>query len=122
MRRLLTAGIGTAALVLGVAAPAVASDKTLTGDSAYDDGKYRGIWEDAYDNLCARSLGPDPALVKIEPADGSGPSFQIKDPSGGGRTCTGNLSIPEDEMYWMTVYHDRRPQPLHQVAYGNFWT
>ncbi|WP_130387078.1 hypothetical protein [Kribbella sp. VKM Ac-2569] len=44
------------------------------------------------------------AVAQIRPADGVGPTFSITDTSvGDGCRSTGNLSIPEDERYILTL-------------------
>lgn len=104
-RAAFASGVGSL-VVIAVAGPAAANDLTLNWQSPSDSRlTARGIWDDSADNLCARGTWWT-ARVVIRPVDGTGPTFTIDDspnPPDQTRTCTGNLSIPEDELYRMEV-------------------
>lgn len=71
-----------------------------------------GHWDDSLDKLCVRHwAGVDSftAKVTITPIDYPGdPTFSKTDVGGDNTSsCTGNLSIPEDHLYRMTVTDGR---------------
>ena len=99
-RLLVTAAL--AASLSGVAAvPAVASDQSIDFYGAH------ATYDDLTDTLCVRADNDFPGLVDyaigyIERPDGS--IFASKfDYEGNGWSCTGNLSIPEDRLYYLRV-------------------
>lgn len=121
--RLGTAALIASGLVWTTVAPAIANDLHLAIDS-----KYHGDWDDLVDTLCARMEPPggDPVAevrVHIAPVDGTGPSFLIADTtSGNGPNCTANLSIPEDELYRMTVIAAKFDGTTWKSKTGTFYT
>ena len=97
------AAAGLAAVTVAVsAAPAMANDKELTL-SYLGAIRARANWYDGTDTLCVKALNPlniDTAHAWITPADGVGKRFDAVDLTDtSGNWCTGNLSIPEDELY-----------------------
>jgi hypothetical protein len=103
MRVRTIAGIagGTAVLMCATVLPAAANNVDFVV------GPHHGIWRDATDQLGACLGGTGTyyqAVVTIRPADGVGPKFSLTDYTvGDGCKYTGNLSIPEDERYVMTL-------------------
>jgi hypothetical protein len=118
-----------ALLAVGVlvasAAPASANDATLT--VSYGGVlRARATWDDLTDNLCVTALGGDGvniATVTIRPANGVGNTYKMSDltDTSGGR-CTGNLSIPEDRAYVMTLRWDSESGVLRTAGPKNFYT
>lgn len=112
MRKRLGAVICTSAVAATVmiAGPAFANDYSAEFNPTSGPNLGRGTWDDLTDNLCAKSYVGPPSqtkiVVKIAPTPGeSGGPFQVTDTgnSSGTQTCTGNLSIPEDQLYRMTI-------------------
>lgn len=88
--------------LFGPATAAFANDVTLCASTACSGSwAVKGTWDDSIDTLCGKSTGVA-AAVKIEPVDGTGPTASVG--VAGDRKCTGNLSVPEDELYRMTIY------------------
>lgn len=102
----LTAGVSLAAIgfLAGSVGPALANDYSRAITGSYGTAVV-GFWDDSIDTLCVRTYLPIAGQVNITPNDGSGPSFYARDAnsSDSNRVCTGNLSIPEDELYKMTL-------------------
>lgn len=123
-RPLLAAGVA-ATTVLTTAPPALAADATHTVSW---DGAVRGraTWTDLVDTLCVKAVNPtgiDVATATIRPADGTGKTFQVSDHTDtSGQTCTGNLSIPEDERYLLTVQWDSQSGVRRTSAPLAFYT
>jgi hypothetical protein len=125
-RRVMAAAAAAAAIV-ATAGPASANDATFSGSLYGYPAK--GQWIDHLDTLCAKAdYTPETgtAIVKITPVGHNGPSFVVRDRSNdSSRTCTGNLSIPEDKKYRMTVvYRDEwHDLPFSgTVASGTFYS
>lgn len=106
MRPRTIAGIvaGAALLTCATVLPAAANDVTLKG--GFRGQGSTSYWKDKSDTLIA-CLGGGAAfrraVAHIRPASGKGPSFSITDGLGRGCTSTGNLNIPEDRRYVMTL-------------------
>ncbi len=119
MKKTLTLGIAAVAVASAssfIAAPAFANDITVNTAAGY------GSWDDSNDNLCANDSRVDgyDVRAKIVPQSGSRSTFQIKDVGvNDGRTCTGNLSIPEDQSYVLQVI---RTDTLAVLASQQFYT
>ncbi|GAA1809324.1 hypothetical protein GCM10009795_063360 [Nocardioides hankookensis] len=93
--------LGSAVLVAATMAPAEANDESISFHGA------TARYLDATDQLCANAVDDystfeDYAIAYIENAAGD-VVFSQSDSEGGGRTCTGNLSIPEDRVYYLRV-------------------
>lgn len=104
----LTAGSSLAAVVAVIvsASPALANDFTGTYIDSADRVAARGYWDDSIDTLCARDYldSHDWSEAQIVPVNGVGTTFTVRDqPGDSARTCTGNLSLPEDKQYRMVV-------------------
>jgi hypothetical protein len=100
--------IGAVTLTSATALPAAANDVDLAvGYPGQTVKPHHGLWDDSHDNLgaCLGGMGTyTKAIARIRPADGTGPTFSIDDLSyANGCEWTGNLSIPEDERYIMTL-------------------
>jgi len=116
-----------AATVLVTAPPASAADKAVCAPAvtncatATSGWQVRGTWDDSVDTLCVSLAGDTiSGYARIVPVDGVGPSFRI-DGNPGTRVCTGNLSIPEDHLYRMTVFASRGGG-LTYTNSGKFYT
>ncbi|AKU16298.1 hypothetical protein VV02_11200 [Luteipulveratus mongoliensis] len=105
---------------------------TASASNASSSVSYGGVvrgtasWTDVTDNLCVTATGGDGiniATAKIRPANGSGPSFTISDltDTSGGQ-CTGNLSIPEDRAYILTLQWDSEGGVRRTATPKNFYT
>ncbi|MGW6278880.1 hypothetical protein [Kribbella sp. NPDC055071] len=98
---------GTLALTCGAALPAFANNVDLAVGPTPTHKYHHGMWSDATDNLGACLGGAGTfykVVVTIRPSDGTGPVFsEIDTTAGNGCEYTGNLSIPEDERYIMTL-------------------
>lgn len=109
MRARIIAGIagGTAVLICATALPAAANNVDLAIGPPGGPKYHHGIWKDATDQLgaCLGGTGTyHQAVATIRPADGTGPKFSVTDYRvGDGCKFTGNLSIPEDERYVLTL-------------------
>ena len=93
---------GVALVVLASTVPAHANDASVTVQGA------TATYTDATDNLCARAVDDfagleDYAIAEIV-NDAGAIVFQKYDTEGGGQSCTGNLSIPEDRRYRLRVW------------------
>jgi hypothetical protein len=109
-------GLGAIALVATGTMPAAASDGYA---AAWHNGTRVAVatYDDLTDNLCVRILtdgSRGSASATIYPA-GDGRTWTITDRPGGGRSCTGNLAIPEDRRYDLALKWVR----YDQVAFGN---
>ena len=107
-RTVAATAVGTVTIMGATALPAAANNVDLAvGHPGNPVKPHHGRWIDVSDNLgaCLGGSGSDiRALVVIRPADGSGPKYSIDDHSiADGCEWTGNLSIPEDERYIMTI-------------------
>ncbi|MCU1537032.1 MAG: hypothetical protein JWP82_1383 [Humibacillus sp.] len=101
--------VAVTGLVVAVAQPASANDYVGSYNFIGEHSEGTGYWYDGSDTLCARA-NPDVSgnlRVTLVPANGVGASYSVVDGRSAGRTCTGNLSIPEDKKYRMkfTRYH-----------------
>lgn len=118
VRRATAIGIGAVTVLAGTALPAMANNVDLVVG-----GAHHGIWTDSTDNLGAclgGSIRWVKAVASIRPADGSGPKFSITDTTAvNGCVFTGNLSIPEDELYIMTVtaYPSQTPVVSDSISF-----
>lgn len=125
MRARAIAGIagGTAILICATALPAAANNVDLAVGPPGAPKYHHGIWKDATDDLGACLGGSGSyykVVVRIAPADGVGPVFSKTDTVvGSGCVYTGNLSIPEDERYIMTLtaYNDYSGNLTDSVAF-----
>lgn len=112
----------TAALVgLGIAvttaAPAQANDLTLRIYNSSGTVVAKAWYDDSNDNLCVRSyVRGEMATVRIGPSGGS--TFATANDAGFGKStnCTGNMSIPEDRLFWMYLTFRTRSKD------GTFYT
>jgi hypothetical protein len=99
--------VGTATLMCATVLPAAATNVDLAVGPPGAPKFHHGIWKDATDVLGAclgGGSGYYKLVVGIKPADGVGPVFSMTDTvRGSGCKYTGNLSIPEDERYIMTL-------------------
>lgn len=102
LRSLSFSGLGALVLVAASMAPAHANDASVTFHGA------TATYTDATDNLCARAVDDYPGLEDYAIAqivnDAGTVVFQKTDSEGGGQSCTGNLSIPEDRHYRLRVW------------------
>lgn len=121
--RTLGAMVATTAAAVGfgmaTAAPAQASDLTLTIKNASGSVIAKAWYDDLTDNLCVKSyVDGQMASVKIGPNSGSG-SVRGVNHAGFGKpaSCTGNMSIAEDRSYWMNLSY-----PGKASKDGNFYT
>ena len=94
--------LGALVLVSATMAPARANDASVSFHGA------TATYTDATDNLCARAIDDfsgleDYAIAEIVNDNGA-IVFQKFDTEGGGQSCTGNLSIPEDRRYRLRVW------------------
>ena len=101
--------VAVAGSVVAVAQPAHAGDYVGSWNFIGEHSEGTGYWYDGTDTLCARA-NPNVSgnlRVTLVPANGVGASYSVVDGVSAGRTCTGNLSIPEDKKYRMkfTRYH-----------------
>ena len=114
MKRIITAtaitGLALAAAT-ATAGPASANDKDLRIWNAAGTKVLAHAWyDDSNDNLCVRStVAGQMAEVRIGPSGGS--TFATARDAGFGKStnCTGNMSIPEDRSFWMTLSYPGRP-------------
>ncbi|QIM21129.1 hypothetical protein G7075_08300 [Phycicoccus sp. HDW14] len=98
-------------LAVAGAAPAAASSPVLTFKDSAGHVVAKAWYDDLTDNLCAVSYRDGKTITaQIGPSSGSGISRTVVH-SGFGkpRSCTGNLSIPEDKSYWMYVKFASQP-------------
>jgi len=98
---------GTATLMCATVLPASANNVDLAAGPPRGPKYHHGLWNDLNDTLGACLGGSGTfyrVVIKISPADGAGPTFSILDEVAG-PPCryTGNLSIPEDERYIMSL-------------------
>ena len=114
MKRIITATAVTGLALAAAAAtagPAQANDKTLQIWNAAGTKVVAKAWyDDSTDNLCVRSyVQGQMATVRIGPSGGN--TFATANDAGFGKStnCTGNMSIPEDRYYWMTLTYPGRP-------------
>lgn len=117
------AALGVAATsVFILEAPAVAGDFYREWPDEVDTAAIViAWWYDNTDTLCVKSAYRGHAVARMYPADGSGPSFSVTDyKSSPGRTCTGNLSIPEDQKYRVVVKWDDHRHPSGIVTVGDW--
>ena len=112
-------------VVVCTAAPASASDATST--VSYGGVlRARATWDDLTDTLCVKALNGDginTAVAGIHPANGVGPSFSavdLTDTTNG--WCTGNLSIPEDRAYVLTLRWESQGGVVRRAAPKSFYT
>jgi hypothetical protein len=124
LRRLAVAAAAVTAL--GVfAPPASANDTTL---NYYKNGLLvaRATWDDLHDTLCVEVLSsPFDTLARagIGPVSGSGPEFRIDAVAGTVRKhCTGNLSIPEDRLYFVQIWYQLPGGPPEFSRKKQFYT
>lgn len=114
MKRSRTATLATTALLgvglaVSTATPAHANDVTLRIHNASGAVVAKAWYDDLTDNLCVRSYREGVmASVRIGPAGGS--TFRTANDAGFGKStnCTGNMSIPEDRLHWMTLTFQTR--------------
>ncbi|MGC4112102.1 MAG: hypothetical protein QM747_17140 [Nocardioides sp.] len=101
----------TVGLAMLIEAPAHASD--VDGYPGKYQGQIieRGYYDDLTDNLCVKTLNGQVARVTISSA--GDPSFAVNDYPGGGKTCTGNLAIPEDHSYTMNLTSSSDPGQIN---------
>lgn len=107
--------------------PAHAND--FVGTYVASDGNTagRGWWFDGTDTLCAKGFFGEQiqpwVRVRIDPVNGVGGSYSVTDnnTSDGARTCTGNLSIPEDKQYRMVITQNNRGN-LYSKSVGTFYS
>lgn len=89
-------------LAVAIAPPAHANDVTLRIYNAGGAVVAKAWYDDSTDNLCVRSYRQGVmATVRIGPSGGG--TFDSASDAGFGKStnCTGNMSIPEDRLYWM---------------------
>lgn len=92
----------TLAVAATTAAPAQANDVTLKIRNSAGTVVAKAWYDDRTDNLCVRSHREGVmATVRIGPSGGG--TFDSASDAGFGKStnCTGNMSIPEDRLYWM---------------------
>lgn len=95
------AGVG---LGMATAAPAHANDLTLVIKNASGTVVAKAWYDDYTDNLCVRSYVSGTMATANIGASGGG-TFATANDAGFGKStnCTGNMSIPEDRLYWMIL-------------------
>ncbi|MBD3783216.1 MAG: hypothetical protein IE926_09715 [Micrococcales bacterium] len=95
------AGLGIA---VATAAPAAANDATLRIRNGSGTVVAKAWYNDLTDTLCVRSYVKGVmATARIGPSGGG--TFATANDAGFKKStnCTGNLSIPEDRLYWMNL-------------------
>lgn len=100
MKRALLAAASIVPLIAGSAAPAHANDGRV--EVYYNGLRTVGTWDDLTDNLCVNNLSTGYSKAFMIRPDGS-ILREIIDPAGGGQTCTGNMSIGEDQPFRLRV-------------------
>jgi hypothetical protein len=130
MNSLRVTAVSALIILFGAAGgPAYANDVTV----APSQGGGNGTWTDATDTLCARANSYDNlgipvirTVVTIHPKGSGSPSFQITDntPGNGAASCSGNLSVPEDQLWHMevTVYINNGGGTATRTADSDFYT
>lgn len=96
-------------LAVAIAPPAHANDVTLRIHNSSGAVVAKAWYDDATDNLCVRSYREGVmATVRIGPSGGG--TFDSASDAGFGKStnCTGNMSIPEDRLYWMHLTFQAR--------------
>lgn len=98
-------------IVLSSAAPAAASSPTLKFYDSAGNVVAKAWYDDLTDNLCAVSYRDGKTIVaKIGPNSGTGISPSVVHSGfGKSKSCTGNLSIPEDKSYYLYVTFASQP-------------
>jgi hypothetical protein len=99
--------LAATSLAIGFASPAHANDGYAEALANGTSGSViaTASWTDLTDNLCANALNGPPgsyAVAAMIRPDGS-TWRTIRDNPGGGPTCTGNLSIAEDQPFTLRV-------------------
>jgi hypothetical protein len=119
--------VAAAAFTAIAAGPAAAADKAvvvyLPGQSA-QEWSGRGSWDDSDDTLCVivgDRYSHVKAVARIAPVSGTGPVFSVTDLYPQSGSCTGNLRIPEDRLYRMTVTVTERNGDTYAVS-SRFYT
>ncbi|WP_089154687.1 hypothetical protein [Micromonospora sp. NBS 11-29] len=99
-----------------IASPASASDLRHEFHSPYTGELLAvGTYDDLTDTYCIRHVsGHTDAILYSQRPDGSD-RRSWRDSAGDGRTCSGNLSIPEDQyrQVWITAAEWRSPDRYH---------
>jgi hypothetical protein len=107
----LAAGATALGLAVAGAAPASASSPTLTFKDSAGNVVAKAWYDDLTDTLCAVSYRDGKTIsAQIGPNAGTGRSYSVVH-SGFGKpkSCTGNLSIPEDRSYYLYVTFASQP-------------
>lgn len=124
MRRARTFVVAAAAAVassVAVAAPAHAGDFTRSYSHIGEHWEGTAYYTDQYDRLCAKADAGTAGKLRVTliPANGSGKSYAVTDTTSKGRTCTGNLNIPEDKKYRvkLTRYHPNSTHGHNELGY-----
>lgn len=96
--RVVATALGTIGLMTALASPASANDLRFEFYSPYTGNLLAvGTYDDLTDKYCVRHVsGHTNAVLRSTRPNGSDPR-RVADAPGGGATCTGNLSIPEDQ-------------------------
>lgn len=125
LRKLLVPTV-VAMTAVGLSAPTASASNPTSSVSYGGVQRATASYTDLTDNLCVTATNGDGiniATARIYPANGSGPSFTISDltDTHGGQ-CTGNLSIPEDRAYILTLRWDAQSGVVRTAAPKNFYT
>jgi hypothetical protein len=96
--RVVATALGTIGLMTALASPASANDLRFEFYSPYTGNLLAvGTYDDLTDKYCVRYVsGHTNVVLRSTRTDGSD-LRRVADAPGDGATCTGNLSIPEDQ-------------------------